>query len=470
MLFNSLVFFVFLPIVFVGYWLVSNKNLKLQNIILLIGSYTFYGWWDYRFLSLIAASTIVDYFVGLRIEGAKNKSIGKKWLLVSILFNIGLLGFFKYYNFFVESWIDSLALFGYTVNNAWTLKVILPVGISFYTFQTLSYSIDIYKEKLKPTRDFIAFAAFVSFFPQLVAGPIERASNLLPQILTKRKFTYQALSYGIKLMIWGFFMKLVVADRAAIYVNAVYNNVENHEGLSFIAATVLFAFQIYGDFAGYSLIAIGTAKIFGLDLMTNFRRPYFAASVSEFWTRWHISLSTWFKDYVYIPLGGNRVAKPRWLFNLFITFLISGLWHGANWTFVIWGALNGIYLIIEALLFKKTRKGLINVFVTFFLINFAWIFFRANSTENAFYIIKTIFTSPGRLYIGSGDDITASIYATLAIAILVLVETKKEYFTTQFSISNNRIEYVRLVGYAVVIFMILYIGVFGESQFIYFQF
>ncbi|WP_109437694.1 MBOAT family protein [Aquimarina sp. AU119] len=470
MLFNSVDFFIFLSLVFIGYWFVVYKNLRLQNILLLVASYVFYGWWDWRFLSLIALSTIIDYTAGFRIYESKEKSIKKRWLWVSIIFNLGMLGFFKYYNFFIDSWIDLFAAMGYELQSTWTLQIILPVGISFYTFQTLSYSIDIYKEKLQPTKDFIAFAAFVSFFPQLVAGPIERATNLVPQFLKKRTFTYKTFSYGIKLMIWGFFLKLVVADRAAIYVNAVYNNTENHDGLSFIAATVLFAFQIYGDFAGYSLIAIGTSKLFGFDLMTNFRRPYFSASVSEFWTRWHISLSTWFRDYLYIPLGGNRVAKPRWLFNLFITFLISGLWHGANWTFVVWGALNGLYLILEVLLFKKRRKGVFNVVLTFALINFAWVFFRANSIEDAFYIIKRICTVPGRLYIGSGDDITASLYATLAIAILVLVELKKEYFNTLFSISNHKYEFVRLTGYAVLIYMIMYFGVFGKSQFIYFQF
>lgn len=470
MFFNSIDFFIFLLIVFLLYWLVVYRNLKFQNVLIVIASYIFYGWWDWRFLSLIALSTIVDYIVGFRVYEVKNLLLKKRWLWVSIVFNLGLLGFFKYYNFFIESWVDLFSSVGYEFQSTWTLQVILPVGISFYTFQTLSYSIDIYRGKLKPTRDFIAFAAFVSFFPQLVAGPIERATNLVPQFLKKRTFTYKTFSYGIKLMIWGFFLKLVVADRAAIYVDAVYNNVDNHDGLTFIAATVLFAFQIYGDFAGYSLIAIGVSKLFGFELMTNFRRPYFSASVSEFWTRWHISLSTWFRDYLYIPLGGNRVGKFRWLFNLFITFLISGLWHGANWTFVIWGALNGLYLILEIVVFKKKRKGLFNVLFTFILINFSWIFFRANSIENAFYIIKKVFTSPGHLYIGSGDDITASLYATLAIAILLIVEMKKEYFDTIFSISNNKFELVRLIGYAVLIYIILYFGVFGKSQFIYFQF
>ncbi len=470
MLFNSLIFFLFLSIVLVLYWFVVYKKTQWQNLLILLASYVFYGWWDYRFLTLIAMSTLVDYFVGHQLHKSAGQPGRKKWLWLSICFNLGLLGFFKYYNFFVASMQNALTSIGFEVENTWTLNIILPVGISFYTFQTLSYAIDIYKGKLKPTNNFIAFAAFVSFFPQLVAGPIERASNLLPQFLSKRNFSYQNFSYGIKLMIWGFFLKLVVADRAAIYVNAVYGNIENHEGLSFVAATILFAFQIYGDFAGYSLIAIGTAKLFSFDLMANFNRPYFAASISEFWSRWHISLSTWFRDYLYIPLGGNRVKKPRWLFNLFITFLISGLWHGANWTFVVWGALNGIYLICEALFLKKKRKGILNVFVTFVLINFSWIFFRAESIGDAFYMIKTIVTNPGRLYVGSGDDIAASLYAALAIGILVLIEVKKEYFDTLFTISNNRFELVRMLGYAMILFLILYFGVFGKGQFIYFQF
>ncbi|TPN89127.1 MBOAT family O-acyltransferase [Aquimarina algicola] len=470
MLFNSFEFLFFLPTVFILYWIVLGRSIQLQNILLLIASYIFYGWWDWRFLSLIAASTLLDYCIGIALDKTNHKSVKKRLLWLSILFNLGLLGFFKYFNFFIESWVDALASIGYVSQNVWMLEIVLPVGISFYTFQTMSYSIDIYRGKLKPTKNFIAFAAFVSFFPQLVAGPIERATNLVPQFLSKREFSYQIISKGIKLMIWGFFLKLVVADRAAIYVDAVYNNIESHQGLSFVFATVLFAFQIYGDFAGYSLIAIGTAKLFGFDLMTNFRRPYFSSSVSEFWARWHISLSTWFRDYLYIPLGGNRVAKPKWLFNLFITFLVSGLWHGAKWTFVVWGAINGVYLILEILLIKKNRKGILNILVTFCLINFAWIFFRANTLADAGQMIKTIFTNPGRLYIGSGDDITASIYSVLAISILLIVEIKKEYFSSIFSGAKQKYELIRLTTYSILVFMILYFGVFGKSQFIYFQF
>ncbi len=469
MIFNSIDFAIFLPVVLLLYWFVTNRNLKLQNFLIVVSSYFFYGWWDWRFLSLIFFSTVVDYFVGLGLLKIENTTKRKLLLWTSITVNLGLLGFFKYCNFFIDSFVTAFSFFGNEISGS-SLNIILPVGISFYTFQTLSYSIDIYKGKLEPTKDFIIFAAFVSFFPQLVAGPIERASNLLPQFLVNRSYNYAAFSQGIKLMIWGFFLKEVVADRAAIYVDAIYNNVEHHHGLSFMLATFLFSFQIYGDFAGYSLIAIGTAKLFGFDLMTNFRRPYFAATVSEFWKRWHISLSTWFRDYLYIPLGGNRVAKPRWLFNLFITFLISGLWHGANWTFVAWGALNGIYLIAEAMWFKRDRYRLLNVFATFVLINFAWIFFRAASISDALHIVNSIFTDPGKLYIGDGADVTAPIYALMAISFLVLVEIKKEYFKTMFSFSTNRYELVRMSAFAVVVFIILSLGVFGESQFIYFQF
>ncbi|MHA7059209.1 MBOAT family O-acyltransferase [Aquimarina sp. M1] len=434
-------------------------------------SYVFYGWWDWRFLSLIALSTFVDYLVGIRIHLCDVEKLKKRWLIVSICFNLGVLSFFKYCHFFIDSWVDLCNSIGYTIKDVTTLSIILPVGISFYTFQTMSYTIDIYRGKLEPTRDFISFAAFVSFFPQLVAGPIERATHLLPQFLEKRKYTKESISYGIKLIIWGFFLKLVVADRTAIYVNSVYNNVEYHDGLSLLFATVLFAFQIYGDFAGYSLIAIGTAKFFGFDLMTNFKRPYFSASIHEFWNRWHISLSTWFRDYLYIPLGGNRVGKFRWFFNLFITFLISGLWHGAKWTFVIWGAINGVYLIIEILCNGKKRKGVLNVICTFCFISFAWIFFRANSVDDAFYIINKIFTNPGSLYIGSGDDITASLYAVLAIFLLLTIEFRRECLKDIIFINFiKKTETGRMFVYALLIYLILYLGVFGDSQFIYFQF
>ncbi len=468
MFFNSLDFAIFLPIVLVLYWL-SISRTKVQNLLLIAASYFFYGWWDWRFLSLIFFSSLVDYLVGLGMLGTTKPTRRKHLLFISLFVNLGFLGFFKYFNFFQTSFSDAFSLMGYPINSR-GLEIILPVGISFYTFQTLSYSLDVYKKKLQPTKDGVAFFAFVSFFPQLVAGPIERATNLLPQFFCRREFLNQNFSRGFKLIILGFFLKLVVADRTAIYVNAVYNNIDNHQGLTFIVATVMFAFQIYGDFAGYSLIAIGTAKLFGFDLMTNFQRPYFSASISEFWSRWHISLSTWFRDYLYIALGGNRVKKPRWLVNLLLTFVISGLWHGANWTFVIWGALNGIYLILEVLFFKRIGNRIIRVISTFVLVNFAWIFFRAASVGDAVIIIKKFVLNPGRLYIGSGADVTALAYSLIAVFALVMVEIKREYFNSLFSFSDNRREIIRMLAYALVVFSILYLGVFGESQFIYFQF
>ncbi|HCD52998.1 MAG TPA: membrane-bound O-acyltransferase family protein [Balneolaceae bacterium] len=468
MLFNSIDFLIFLPIVFVLYWIINHYSIRLRNLFLIVASYVFYGWWDWRFLSLIIFSSVVDYIVGLRLNSATKTSHRKLLLIISLSINLGFLGFFKYYNFFVDSFITAFSFMGNEFS-ATPLNILLPVGISFYTFQTLSYSIDIYYQKIKPTKDLIAFFAFVSFFPQLVAGPIERASHLLPQFHTKKILSYENISTGVKLVIWGFFMKLVVADRAAIYVNAVYNNVPNHDGLSFILATVLFAFQIYGDFAGYSLIAIGTARFFDFSLMTNFRRPYFAVSIGEFWKRWHISLSTWFRDYLYIPLGGNRVSTPKWLANLFITFVISGLWHGANWTFIIWGALNGIYLIIEALLPVKDKHKPVRILITFVLINFSWIFFRANSVSEAFYIVKDIFIEPGKLFLGDGDDITAPLYAILAISILLFVEFSMEYFNS-ISRFNKLKPSIKMMGFSFIIFLILYLGVFDSSQFIYFQF
>ncbi|QLG46682.1 MBOAT family O-acyltransferase [Costertonia aggregata] len=468
MLFNSIDFIIFFPVVFVLYWYLA-KTVRQRNAIILFSSYVFYGWWDWRFLFLIATSSLIDFLVGKAIGNSENLRVRKRLLYTSLAVNLGALLFFKYCNFFIDNFIEAFSFFGHKANFR-QLNIILPVGISFYTFQTLSYTIDIYRKKIKATDDFLSFFAFVSFFPQLVAGPIERASNLLPQFYEEKRFAVKKFSTGLKFLILGFFLKLVIADRAAVYVNAVYNNVENHDGYTLIMATLLFSFQIYGDFAGYSLIAIGTAKFFDFDLMTNFRRPYFSASISEFWTRWHISLSTWFRDYLYIPLGGNRTTKSRWLFNIFITFLISGFWHGANWTFIIWGALNGGYIVLEKYIFKKRRTGILNIMLTFVLINISWVFFRANSVQDAYMILQKVVSTPGSLYIGMGDDIAALIYSLIAILMLMVMEVKKEFFNHLFSFSNNRYEFVRLSFFAFLIFMILYLGVFDESQFIYFQF
>ena len=468
MLFNSLDFAIFLPIVFILFWIIPNKNLTSQNLLIVFSSYVFYGWWDWRFLSLIIFSTVVDFLVGQQLSKEHKDIMRKLLLFISLFINLGFLAIFKYYNFFLENFIEAFNLFGMKIN-ANSLNIILPVGISFYTFQTLSYTIDVYNRKLLSTKNFLAFSAFVCFFPQLVAGPIERASNLLPQFYKKQVFYYTNISEGVKSIIYGFFLKLVIADRVAIYVNTIYNNVDAHEGLSFVLATIFFAIQIYCDFAGYSLIAIGTARLFGFKLMKNFNRPYFSFSVSEFWRRWHISLSSWFRDYLYIPLGGNKVSNNRILINILITFVISGLWHGANWTFIIWGALNGLYIIIEKFLIKKSKKNIINILTTFFLICFSWIFFRANNLNDALYIIKTIFSNIGSLYVPT-SDVTSLYYSIIVILILLTVEIKHEFFDTIFTIRKNKIIFVRWFYYCVLIFIILYIGVFDSSQFIYFQF
>ncbi|MCF8459910.1 MAG: MBOAT family protein [Flavobacteriales bacterium] len=469
MLFNSIEFALFLPTVLLLYWVIPSRSNNFRNVLLLGASYLFYGWWDWRFLGLIAFSSFVDFIIGQRLSLTSNTRSRKLFLTISVVVNLGLLGFFKYFNFFLESLKDAFTLFGKELNSE-HLAIVLPVGISFYTFQTLSYTIDVYKRKIVAENDIIKFFTFVSFFPQLVAGPIERASHLLPQFQAGKTFSYQFISEGFKQIVWGFFLKLVIADRAAIYVDSVYNNVYQHEGLTFIFATVLFAFQIYGDFAGYSLIAIGTAKMFGFDLMTNFSRPYLSFSVKEFWTRWHISLSTWFRDYLYIPLGGNRVPRPRMLLNLFVTFVISGLWHGANWTFVIWGALNGAYLVLEILLGIKASRNPFRILLTFGLINFSWIFFRAANLQEAGHIVSTIFTHPGSLFFSSESDVTAPIYAILSIGLLLLIELKREFLGNRFSITNHRNQWVRMAAFACIIFLILYLGVFDKGQFIYFQF
>lgn len=401
MLFNSLAFLLFFPIVCIIYFLLGRN--KYRNPFLLLASYYFYMNWKPVYAVLILTSTVLTYACGLLVERcAEDKRKKKSFLVTSLLINFGILFIFKYFNFINESVFSLLSSFGlrWAVPN---LDVLLPVGISFYTFQAVGYSIDVYRGTIKAERSFITYALFVSFFPQLVAGPIERAKNLLPQFHEEHHFDIDDVTEGVKQMIWGFFMKLCVADVISEYVDAVYNNVANHSAPSMMLATVLFAFQIYCDFAGYSNIAIGAARVMGFRLMENFKQPYWASSIKEFWKRWHISLSTWFMDYVYIPLGGNRVKYYRHLLNLMITFLISGLWHGANWTFVLWGALHGFFIVIENIFkrfvgdFKSKSlflKGLCTMFC-FVLVCFAWIFFRANNISDAFVIVDRFFTGWG---------------------------------------------------------------------------
>src|SRR5680860_1480877 len=405
MLFNSLDFAIFIPIVFLLYWFVFQKNLRIQNFLIVVASYFFYGWWDWRFLALIAFSTLVDYSVGWALANEHRHTRRIVLLWISIIVNLGFLGFFKYYNFFLDNFVSAFSFFGKEIN-ANSLNIILPVGISFYTFQTLSYTIDVYRKKLEPTKDLVAFSAFVSFFPQLVAGPIERATHLLPQFYRKRTFNYAKAVDGMRQILWGLFKKIVIADNCAEYANEIFNNSGEYSGSTLLLGALFFTFQIYGDFSGYSDIAIGTSRLFGFNLMRNFSFPYFSRDIAEFWRRWHISLSTWFRDYLYIPLGGSRGGTWMKIRNTLIVFILSGLWHGANWTFVIWGGLHALFFL-PLLLGDQNRKHLnqvaenkilpsfrelLQMLFTFGLTSFAWIFFRADSLVDAINFIKRIFT------------------------------------------------------------------------------
>ena len=479
MLFNSPEFLLFLPIVFGLYWFVLQRNLRAQNMLLLVASYVFYGWWDWRFLGLIAFSTVVDFLVGLRIDEADEKRTKKAWLWVSLAVNLGLLGYFKYSNFFIESWVDAWATAGVTMHVS-SLKVILPVGISFYTFQTLSYSIDIYRGQIKPTRNFINFAAFVSFFPQLVAGPIERASRLLPQIEKPRVFTYEQGVSGLRLILWGMFKKVVVADTCAIYANDIFANYTDYSGPTLMLGAVYFAFQIYGDFSGYSDIAIGTARLFGIKLMTNFKMPYFSRDIAEFWRRWHISLSTWFRDYLYIPLGGSRVGKWKAVRNVFVIFLVSGFWHGANWTFVVWGGIHAT-LFLPLLLTGKNRKHTTDTVAegrwlptgreflgmtwTFSMVCVAWVFFRADSISDASdYIVRVC---DFRAWLEKPELFSMTAFAYLGV--LIFGDWLYRSGTMPRLWDHERFTLVRWGCYAVGMFFILK-SFHSQVDFIYFQF
>ncbi|MFT4643965.1 MBOAT family O-acyltransferase [Candidatus Marifrigoribacter sp. Uisw_064] len=478
MLFNSIDFAIFLPIVFLLYWFVFNKNLKLQNVLLLVASYVFYGWWDWRFLSLIAFSTLIDYFVGRQLANETKINKRKVLLWISIIVNLGFLGFFKYYNFFIENFTQAFSFLGYQISTN-SLQIILPVGISFYTFQTLSYSIDVYRRKLEPTKDFISFAAFVSFFPQLVAGPIERATNLLPQFKIVKKFNYSTGVDGLRQILWGLFKKIVIADYCAHFVNIIFENPQDYSGSTLVLGAVFFAFQIYGDFSGYSDIAIGTAKLFGFNLKQNFAFPYFARDIAEFWRRWHISLSTWFRDYLYIPLGGSRGNKGQQIRNVFIIFLVSGFWHGANWTFIVWGGLNAIYFL-PLLLTKNNRnhinivaenkevpsiKEFLRIIITFIITTFAWIFFRANSLTDAFNYISGIFNES---LFKLPDIRPTDLFILLFIFIGIEWSGRRNLYALE-TFGAKWKKPIRLIFYYS---LIVALFVFGrkEMEFIYFQF
>lgn len=478
MLFNSIDFAVFLPVVFLVYWFVVNRNLKLQNAFLLVASYFFYGWWDWRFLSLIFISSLVDYTVGISLAKQPKKSNRRLLLAVSIIINIGFLGFFKYYNFFVSSFVDAFSLMGSSIKPG-LLSIILPVGISFYTFQTLSYTIDIYRKKLEPTKDIVAFFAFVSFFPQLVAGPIERATNLLPQFTRKRNFDLGLATNGMRQILWGLFKKIVIADNCAYYVNDIFANYQDYSGSTLILGAFFFALQIYGDFSGYSDIAIGTARLFGIDLMRNFAYPYFSRDIAEFWRRWHISLSTWFRDYLYIPMGGSRGNNLNKVRNIFVVFIVSGFWHGANWTFLFWGLLHALYFI-PLMLFKINRKHLdissanrilpsfrefLSMLITFILVTIAWVFFRAESITHAFDYLSQILSF-------STISIPEKLPIDLLVLILLLiiVEWLQRGKQHGLEIGTYNIPLVPRwsIYYAVLLLIIIFNG--EQQDFIYFQF
>ena len=480
MLFNSLEFIIFFPIVVAAYFVL---NPKYRWILLLLASYYFYMCWNYKYIVLIMFSTVVDYTAGILMYRLNRQGIRKLLLLGSLVTNLGLLFFFKYFNFFGETinlFFEKFNIFAKVP----AYDFLLPVGISFYTFQTLSYTIDIYRRKQKPEYHFGRFALFVSFFPQLVAGPIERSVNLIPQFRQDFKFEYERVKEGILMMVWGFFKKVIIADRLAEYVNMVYNNPTDFRGLQDVIATIFFSFQIYCDFSGYSDIAIGAALILGYRLMTNFRRPYFAMSIREFWQRWHISLSTWFRDYVYISLGGNRVVKWRWYYNLFITFLVSGLWHGAEWTFVIWGALHGFYMIFAIWTAKIREKGnsllgiaghpklykFTQILVTFVLVFLSWIFFRANNTHDAFLIIGNMFRSAHGATLNLFTFGVDFYIAFICIIFLVVVEYLEEY---RGLYGQHILRIPRGWKWALLtamILMVLVLGVWQGVDFLYFQF
>ncbi len=477
MFFNSIDFGLFFLVVFVLYWFVTKNDLKLQNVLLLVSSYLFYSFWDYRFLFLLIFSTLLDYITGLRMREAKSDSIKKIFFWASIIINLGFLGIFKYYNFFAESFAAGLSSLGIHVNY-WTLRVILPVGISFYTFHGLSYVIDVYKGRIEPVRSFIDYSVFVSFFPLLVAGPIERATHLLPQIQSKRVFDYLRAVDGLRQILWGLFKKIVIADNCAEYANLIFDHSSDYSGSTLVIGAVLFAFQIYGDFSGYSDIALGTARLFGIELLRNFAFPYFSRDIAEFWRRWHISLSSWFRDYLYIPLGGSTGGKWLQVRNTFIIFLVSGFWHGANWTFIIWGALNAIYFL-PLLVSNRNRSNLeivakgrllptireaLGISITFGLTVFAWIFFRAESIGEAGRYIGEIFSNS----FFSIPLFPKTLFGLIGLFLLVEWLGREDQYAIQFL----GIKWPRAFHWAFYYTIVGFILYFGgkDQEFIYFQF
>ncbi|PKP20992.1 MAG: membrane-bound O-acyltransferase family protein [Bacteroidetes bacterium HGW-Bacteroidetes-21] len=481
MQFNSITFALFLPIVFILYWFVFNQKLRWQNLFLVVASYVFYGWWDWRFLILLFISSLSDFIFGYLIDKESRQFRRKTFLILSICINLGMLGFFKYYNFFVDSFIDLFSLFGIRLH-ASTLQIILPVGISFYTFQSMSYTISVYWRQLKSTKDIVSFFSYLSFFPQLVAGPIETANNLLPQFTKKRVFDYAKAADGMRQILWGLFKKIVIADNCAGFVDSIFSNYSQHSGSTLVFGVILFAFQIYGDFSGYSDIAIGTARLFGFELMQNFRFPYFSKSITEIWRRWHISLSNWLRDYLYTPLA---ISTRNWglagiLFSSIITFTLCGLWHGANWVYVVFGLLHGLALSYEILTRKQRKKwskktpvfiyDSLSMLLTFIFWNITLVFFRSASIHDALGYFKGMFSTS--LFSAPHPDIGVNpLTISVLIPLFIIFEWMQRDKQHAMQIDSTRMSRpVRWACYFLLIFLIGMLGNTGDVPFIYFQF
>jgi D-alanyl-lipoteichoic acid acyltransferase DltB (MBOAT superfamily) len=475
MIFNSLPFFAFVAIFFPLYFMLKGKA---RLLLCLVGSYFFYGWWDWRFLSLIVTSTFLDYWIGIKLQDTEDQPSRKKLLLISVFVNLGFLAFFKYFNFFTDSFLEMALSFGW--NPGWnTLNIILPVGISFYTFQSMSYTIDVYKKKIPVESNFLRFATFIAFFPQLVAGPIVRASDFLPQFQEDKKFEWDRLTIGLAQILWGFFKKVVIADSLALFVDQCFASPGSLSSMHLLIGVVFYSFQIYCDFSGYSDIAIGLARIMGFDFPDNFKKPYFSQEFSEFWTRWHITLSSWLRDYLYISLGGNRHGDFKTQRNLMITMLLGGLWHGASWVFVFWGFLHGSYLVIQRLLSKpfgnllrllRTPKFLqvgINISIVYILTSLAWIFFRSPDFETAVRVIQGIATFENFTFASVINKFVV-LKGLLLIAILLSVEIADE--KTKFSEMVKVNPMFRVASFAILLWLIAIFGAFDANSFIYFQF
>lgn len=474
MTFQSLEYLIFLPVVFFLYWTVGRRSRTFQNGLIVAVSLVFYGWWDWRFLGLLLLTAFSTFFAGCWMGKTDEQKKRKAILVGTTVLNLGVLFFFKYYNFFVQAFIDAFSLFDKNISIS-TLNILLPVGISFYTFTALSYSIDVYWRKVEPTRDLLAYLAYVTFFPSILSGPISRAQKQLPQYFERRDFDYEKAVSACRLMLIGGMMKLCLADRLGIYVDTVYANITHHNGTTLLFTSILYTIQIYADFAGYSLMAVGSGKRLGVELQTNFIRPYFAKTVTDFWRRWHISLTTWFRDYIYFPLGGNRCSKVRWIFNTMIVFTISGLWHGAAYTFLIWGALHGVCMVIERLVYGDKIKIISNnlsfanffrLLLTFTIVTFAWIFFRVSDLGDVMTIFRKILTEPGSLFM----DADTLAYAFLFTILILTVDFIEEYFSGKVTFMNSKYTIVRWISYVVMVVMILLFGVLDGGSFIYFQF